>query len=187
METRPIDDNASLASSPPYVVRSHRPGDMGWVIGQHGALYANEYGWDPTFEALVARIAADFIDHFDPALERCWIAERDGANVGSIFLVKHPERPGVAKLRMLIVDPSAQGLGIGKRLVDECLRFAKQAGYQTVTLWTVDILAAARRLYQQAGFHLIDEQPVHQFGVDLVDQTWELDLAEYRDVLARHH
>jgi GNAT superfamily N-acetyltransferase len=150
---------------------------MGWVIGRHGALYAAEYGWDATFEALVARIAADFIDHFDPARERCWIADKDGVPVGSIFLVKHPERPGVAKLRMLIVDPSARGLGIGQRLVEECVQFAKDAGYETVTLWTVDILTAARKLYLQAGFRLMDEQPVHQFGVDLVDQTWELDLS----------
>lgn len=166
----------SARATPAYTLRMHRPGDMGWVISRHGALYAEEYRWDATFEALVARIAADFIEQFDPARERCWIAERDGVNVGSVFVVKHPEREGVAKLRMLIVDPAARGLGIGKRLVDECTAFARSAGYHTLTLWTNSILHSARHLYENAGYRLVSEEPHHSFGVDLVGQYWELSL-----------
>ncbi len=156
------------------LLRNHRPGDMGWVTSAHGALYAQEYGWDISFEALVAKITAEFIEKFDPARERCWIAELDGAPVGSVFVVRKTD--AIAKLRLLIVDPKARGLGLGKRLVDECLRFATDAGYSSMTLWTQSILTSARGIYQRAGFKLATEEPHHSFGVDLVGETWERDL-----------
>ena len=162
----------------PWRLRPHRPGDMGWVIQAHGALYGREWGYSPAFEALVARICADFLDRFDPSRDRCWIAECDGAIVGSAFVVRKSKQ--VAKLRMLIVDPGARGLGLGRRLVDECVRFARGAGYRTLTLWTHSQLIAARRIYEQAGFRCIHRQPVRSFGHDLVDETWALTLAAPR-------
>jgi GNAT superfamily N-acetyltransferase len=157
-----------------YVLRAHRPGDMGWVVQRHGAIYAREWSYTPDFEALVARICADFLDHFDPTAERCWMAERDGQTVGSVFVVRKSKT--VARLRLLIVDAEARGLGIGAGLVDECIRFARGAGYRTITLWTHQQLLAARRLYQNAGFRCVREEPTRSFGQNLVDETWQLRL-----------
>jgi DNA-binding MarR family transcriptional regulator/GNAT superfamily N-acetyltransferase len=161
--------------SAPYLLRTHEPGDMGWVIHRHAALYAREWGYNAEFEALAARICADFLDNFDPERERCWVAERDRAIVGSVFLVRKSKT--VAKLRLLLVEPSARGLGIGRRLIDECIRFARQAGYRKVTLWTQSDLDAARRLYQQAGFRCVHRKSHDSFGrKNLVAETWELTL-----------
>jgi DNA-binding MarR family transcriptional regulator/N-acetylglutamate synthase-like GNAT family acetyltransferase len=150
------------------------PGDFGWVVARHGAIYASEYGWDLTFEALVATIVAKFVDHYDPELERVWIAERDGQRLGCVFLVKVSRR--VAKLRLFLVEPDARGLGIGRRMVSELLTFARASGYQTVRLWTQSCLLAARHVYADFGFKLIGEEPNHAFGADLVSETWELRL-----------
>ena len=158
----------------PYLLRSQQPGDMGWVVHRHAVLYAQAYGWDERFEALVAEIVAKFIHNFDPRWERCWLAEMDGDVVGSVFLVKQSDT--VAKLRLLLVEPKARGLGIGARLVDECIGFARRTGYQTITLWTNSILTAARAIYVKAGFQLVHAEPHHSFGHDLVGETWELNL-----------
>ena len=158
----------------PYILRPHQPGDMGWMVQRQGIVYNREYRWNEDFEALVAEIAARFIQNFDPRKERCWIAERDGENVGSVFLVKKSET--VAQLRLLFVEPKARDLGIGKRLVCECTRFARQVGYEKIMLWTNSVLDAARHIYEQEGYQLIEEEPHHSFGHDLLGQNWELDL-----------
>ncbi|BBX36106.1 MarR family transcriptional regulator [Mycolicibacterium mageritense DSM 44476 = CIP 104973] len=155
--------------------RADRPGDLGWVVMAHGEVYARQFGWDSDFEALVAKIVADYAAHHDPAREAGWIAEVDGERAGCIFCVAD-EAPGVAKLRILLVTPEARGLGLGSRLVEQCLRFARDAGYRQVTLWTNDVLVAARKIYQQFGFRLVDEEPHHSFGQDLNGQNWLLDL-----------
>lgn len=158
----------------PIIFRSLQVGDIGWVAHRQGILYAQEYGWDGTFEALVAEIAAQFVKNFDPAWENAWIAEREAQVVGSVFLVKVSEHE--AKLRLLYVEPEVRGAGLGRRLTEECIAFAKAKGYSKLTLWTNDLLHAARRIYQQAGFVLVSEERHHSFGHDLVGQYWALDL-----------
>ncbi|KRB31815.1 MULTISPECIES: helix-turn-helix domain-containing GNAT family N-acetyltransferase [Mesorhizobium] len=158
----------------PYLLRPLQVGDIGWITRRQGMLYAQDYGWDETYEALVAEILAAFVKSFDPKWERSWIAERDGEVVGSVFVVRKSDQ--VAKLRLLYVEPSARGLGIGRRLVEECIGFARAKGYKTLTLWTNDILIAARHIYQAVGFKLTEEEPHHSFGKDLVGQTWDLEL-----------
>ena len=154
----------------PYVLRQPGPGDLGWVVHRHGVLYAEGYGWDETFEALVARIVADYVDHRDAKRENAWIAEVDGESVGCVFCVRKEEK--TAQLRLLLVDPRARGMGIGSRLVEECMRFARRAGYAQMMLWTNDVLDDARRIYERAGFKLVEEERHHSFGQDLVGQNW---------------
>jgi DNA-binding MarR family transcriptional regulator/ribosomal protein S18 acetylase RimI-like enzyme len=156
----------------PYRLRPHQVGDMGWVVHRQGVLYAHEYGYDQRFEALAAEIAAKFIQNYDEKRERCWIAEKDGQIVGSVFLVT--ESKTIAKLRLLYVEPAARGLGIGSRLVAECVRFAKQANYKKIVLWTQSELDAARHIYKKAGFRVVGKKPHHSFSKDLVAETWEL-------------
>jgi DNA-binding MarR family transcriptional regulator/GNAT superfamily N-acetyltransferase len=162
------------ASRPPAVLREPRPGDMGWVVQSHGSLYASEYGFDASFEGLVAEITAKFLGSFDASRERCWIADIDGAQVGSVFLVRHND--DVAKLRLLLVDPAGRGQGLGQRLVAECIAFAKACGYRKITLWTQSILVAARKIYQDAGFVLVATEPHRSFGQSLIGETWEVEL-----------
>ncbi len=157
-----------------YILRPPQVGDMGWVTHRQGLLYAQEYGWDGHYEALAAKIVGQFVEHFDPRKERCWIAERNGEIVGSVFIVKHS--PTIAKLRLLYVEPSARGLGIGQRLVSECVRFARQAGYKKLTLWTQSNLYAARRIYKSQSFRLTAKKRHHSFGHNLVAETWDLKL-----------
>ncbi len=162
------------AGEAPCRLRPPEPGDIGWVVERHGAVYAEEYGFDASFEALVAEIAATFIRRFDPERERCWIAERAGERVGSVFVVKHS--PQVAKLRLLLVERQARGLGLGKLLVEECVRFAREAGYRKLGLWTQSILLPARRIYEGAGFRLKRSTPHRSFGRDLIGELWEMRL-----------
>lgn len=169
------------ARDPIVTLHEPGPGDMGWVVQRHGALYAAEYGWDWRFEAMVARIVTEFVERFQPGLERGWIARRGGMNLGCVFLVQAPPAEygqGVAKLRMLLVEPQARGLRLGQRLVDECLAFARAAGYRKVTLWTNSLLHAARAIYLRSGFTLVSEETHHSFGHDLTGQTWEMWLDE---------
>lgn len=163
-----------MSATPAFTLRDLRPGDMGWVIHRQTVLYAQEYGWNNEFEALAAEIGAKFIREFDPSRERAWIAERDGQIVGAVFVVRQDET--TAKLRMLYVEASARGLGLGGQLVDECLTFARQAGYTRMVLWTNSVLVDARRIYERAGFTLLEEEPHHSFGKDLIGQVWGRDL-----------
>jgi DNA-binding MarR family transcriptional regulator/GNAT superfamily N-acetyltransferase len=158
-----------------YILRDPRTGDFGWIVSRHAELYAKEHGWNEPFEGLCAQIVADFVNNFDPEWERCWIAEIDGENVGCIMLVKD-EQPDVARLRLLLVDPKGRGLGLGTRLVDECVRFARAAGYRKITLWTHSILSAARHVYERAGFTLTSSEPRHTWGQDVVAEFWDLEL-----------
>lgn len=169
---RLLGDGGAVART--AVLREPRPGDMGWVVQSHGALYAREYGFDSSFEGLVAEITAKFLASFDASRERCWIAEIDGAQVGSIFLVRHSD--DVAKLRLLLIDPAGRGQRLGHRMVGECIAFAKACGYRRITLWTQSILLAARRIYEKAGFRLVATEPHRSFGQDLIGETWELEL-----------
>lgn len=156
-------------------LRGHRPGDMGWIVHRQAALYAHEYGWDESYEALICEVAASFLRNFDPGRERCWIAERGGEIVGSVFCVRESDQ--AAKLRLLYVEPSERGAGLGSRLLGECIAFASEKGYARLNLWTNSVLTAARRIYERAGFALIREEPHHSFGHDLVGQYWSLDLS----------
>lgn len=164
------------AADAPFILRPHQPGDVGWAIERHGQLYADEFRWNEEFEGLVARILGAFLEKHDPERERCWIAEAAGERAGCVFLVQNAERADTAQLRCLLVEPAARGLGIGRALVDACVQFAREAGYRRMILWTNDVLVAARRIYEAEGFELIEEQPHHSFGQDLIGQTWAMDL-----------
>jgi DNA-binding MarR family transcriptional regulator/GNAT superfamily N-acetyltransferase len=169
---RLLGDMAETKNS--YLLRPHQPGDMGWIVHRQAILYADEYGWDGTYEALAAEIVAQFIKHYDPKRERAWVAEKDGERVGAVFVAQESDQS--VRLRLLHVERQARGLGIGKRLVEECIRFARQAGYQKMTLWTQSILHAARHIYKNAGFQVVHEEKHHSFGKDLTAETWELNL-----------
>lgn len=161
--------------APPILLRAHRPGDMGWIIERHGVLYGREYGWGAGIEAVTARICADFLEHFDPARERCWVAERAGERVGCVFLVKD-EGSDAARLRLLLLEPAARGTGLGRRLVEECVGFAREAGYREVVLWTHAVLTAARRIYAAVGFEITETWTHDEFGKTEVSETWKLAL-----------
>jgi DNA-binding MarR family transcriptional regulator/N-acetylglutamate synthase-like GNAT family acetyltransferase len=172
--TREIEALLGERKTPAIVLREPNSGDFGWVVQRHGDLYRREYGWEETFEALVARIVAEYIENRDPKRDAAWIAEVDGQRVGCVFCMKKTE--DVAQLRILLVEPATRGLGIGTRLVEECIRFARRAGYKQITLWTNDVLVSARRIYEAAGFRLVEEDKHRSFGHDLVGQNWSLDL-----------
>ncbi|MGH6666063.1 MAG: bifunctional helix-turn-helix transcriptional regulator/GNAT family N-acetyltransferase [Pseudolabrys sp.] len=157
-----------------YILREPRPGDLGWIVSRHAELYAQEYGWVEPFEGLCAQIVADFVSKYDPARERCWIAELNGENVGTVMLVKDSDE--VARIRLLLVDPNGRGIGLGARLVDECVRFARSAGYKKITLWTHSVLTAARHIYEKAGFKLTSSEPRHSWSQDVVAEFWDLEL-----------
>ncbi len=164
-------------SPAPYVLRLHRLGDMGYITYRNAVIYAGEYGWGPGIESSVARIVADFLDNYDPQRERCWVAEREGVFAGCVFLVKHPDDPqNLARLRLLIVEQAARGSGLGRHLVHECTRFAQQAGYKKITLWTHTVLTAARKIYEREGYKLVHQEPHSSFGKEEMGETWELDL-----------
>jgi DNA-binding MarR family transcriptional regulator/GNAT superfamily N-acetyltransferase len=169
-----LGDADQIPIKPAFILRAHRPGDMGWVTQRHGALYSEEYGLNDRMESYVAEVVAKFLREYDPAREHCWIAEQDGTPVGSVFLVK--ESDTIARLRLLLAEPKVRGLGVGKRLVDECIRFARQAGYREITLWTHSILTAARRIYAAAGFEIIETEEHDEFGPMLTGETWILRL-----------
>ena len=173
-DTGGVRDAGEARNAASYLLRPPRPGDMGWVVRQHGVLYVDEFGWEDWFEGLTAEVVGRFAQNLDPKRERCWIAEKDGDNVGSVFCVRESDE--VARLRMLLVGPEARGLGIGRRLVEECVRFARQAGYSRMTLWTYDVLSAAQRIYVDLGFSLVHQEPHSSFGLEMVEETWELDL-----------
>jgi DNA-binding MarR family transcriptional regulator/GNAT superfamily N-acetyltransferase len=160
----------------PYILRPPRPGDMGWVVSRHGAIYSGEYGWNNRIESLTAEVVAAFMRQHDAQRERCWIAERAGQTIGCVFLVTDPDNPSIAKLRLLLVEAEARGLGVGARLVDECIRLAREARYRKITLWTHSILTSARSIYQRAGFKLVGTKAHSEFGPRLVGETWELEL-----------
>jgi DNA-binding MarR family transcriptional regulator/GNAT superfamily N-acetyltransferase len=175
IETLLAGEKPKASKNPQYILRAPKHGDFGWIVSRHARLYAQEYGWTEPFEGLCAQIVADFVNKYDPKCERCWIAELDGENVGTVMLVKD-EKPGVARLRLLLVDPKGRGLGLGARLVDECVRFARTAGYKKITLWTHSILTAARRIYEKAGFRLTASEPRRTWSKDVVAEFWDLEL-----------
>jgi DNA-binding MarR family transcriptional regulator/GNAT superfamily N-acetyltransferase len=170
------DEGAAAPAAPrsTYVLRAPKPGDFGWIVKRHAELYAQEYGWTEPFEGLCAQIVADFVNKFDRKRERCWIAEIDGENVGSIVLAKDSEK--VARIRLLLIDPKARGLGLGARLTDECIRFARRAGYEKITLWTHSVLTAARHIYEKAGFKLMRSERRRSWGKPVISEHWDLEL-----------
>jgi DNA-binding MarR family transcriptional regulator/GNAT superfamily N-acetyltransferase len=175
IETLLANGQVKSDTKPRYTLREPRAGDFGWVVSRHAELYLREYGWGEPFEGLCAQIVADFVNKFDAKYERCWIAELDGENIGCIMLVKD-DQPGVARIRLLLVDPKGRGLGLGAKLVDECVRFARSVGYTKITLWTHSVLSAARHVYEKAGFTLTSSEPRHSWGKDVVAEFWDLDL-----------
>jgi GNAT superfamily N-acetyltransferase len=175
METTKAADPSLLT------IRTHQPGDIGYIIHRHGAIYCNEYGWDGQFELVAAKVGVDFLENFNSNTERCWVAERDGKFLGCVMLIEDRTQKHTAKLRLLLVEPEARGLGLGKQLVNQCIRFAKEVGYERIVLWTQSMLESARRLYKNAGFRLIREERHASFGIELVGEYWELDLREHSD------